>query len=146
MVRLGAILIAGVAILSGLVGLVVGGLATAAGVALMVQAPTGRFSAEGFGGQVLLITGLSVLIVGVAQIIVGVGIWRLRRWAWRLGVGIEILTFIAGVAGLFTGAFTVQSAISLIISGIILAFLLTPEVRRHFGAQAHPKRDIPANG
>ena len=146
MLRLGVILIAGMAILSGLVGLVVGGLAVAAGAALTLQAPVGQISAEGLGGQVLITAGLIVLIIGVAQLIVGVGLWRLRRWAWRLGIGVEILTFVVGVAGLFTGAFTVQSVISLIISGIILLYLLSPHVRRRFGAQAHTKQDIVTHG
>lgn len=146
MARVGAVLIAWVAIISGVVGLAVGGFAVAAGALLDMRAPGGRMSAEGVGGMALVIIGLLVMIIGVAQIIFGVGVWRLRRWAWYLGVGVEITTFVASVAGLFTGAFTLQSAVSLVFSGGVLLYLLSPRVRKLFDTQAHAVRNAITHG
>ncbi len=133
LIRFGVMIIAWLAILSGLVGGLVGGVAVLAGALLDVQAPAGQFTVEGVSGMALVVIGLIFMIIGIAQIIFGVGLWQLRGWSWTLGVIIESLTLLGALGGLFTGAFTVQSAISIVISGAILFYLLNPRVRKLFG-------------
>lgn len=133
LIRFGVVVIAWLAILSGAAGAFVGGFAVLAGALLDVHAPAGRLSAEGVSGMALVLLGLTFAIVGLAQIIFGVGLWRLRSWAWTLGVFIQSVTLLGALGGLFTGALTVQSIISIIISGGILAYLLSPRVRKLFG-------------
>jgi hypothetical protein len=133
LIRFGVMIVAWVAILSGVVGALIGGFAVLAGALLDAQAPAGQFSAEGLSGMALVVIGLIFAIIGVAQIIFGVGLWQLRGWAWTLGVALESLTLLGALGGLFTGAFTVQSAISIVISSVILFTLLNPRVRKLFG-------------
>jgi uncharacterized membrane protein (DUF2068 family) len=136
LIKFGVILVAWLAILSGAAGALVGGFAVLAGALLDVQAPAGQVSMQGVSGIALVVIGLSFAIVGVAQIIFGVGLWQFRGWAWTLGVALQSVTLLGSLGGLFTGAFTVQSAISIVISGAILAYLLTPRVRKLFGRRA----------
>ena len=135
LVKFGVIVVAWIAILSGAVGVLIGGVAALAGTFLDVQA-AGKMTAQGMSGLALLIIGLGVVITGVAQIIFGVGLWQLRGWAWTLGVVLESLAFLGALGGLFTGAFTVQSIITLVISGALLFYLLNPRVRKLFGRRA----------
>ena len=132
LVKFGVILISWLAIISGAVGGLIGGIAVFAGTLLDVHAG-GQMTAQGIGGVALLIVGLSFMVAGVAQIIFGVGLWQLRGWAWTLGVVIESLTLLGALGGLFTGALTVQSLITIVISGTILFYLLNPRVRKLFG-------------
>ncbi|HEX8995364.1 MAG TPA: hypothetical protein VF812_04995 [Ktedonobacterales bacterium] len=133
LIRFGVVVISWLAIISGVTGALIGGFAVLAGTLLDVQAPVGRFSAEGASGLALVFIGLAFAIAGVAQIIFGVGLWRLRGWAWTLGVLLQSLTLLGALGGLFTGAFTVQSIISIAVSGTILFYLLSPRVRKLFG-------------
>jgi uncharacterized membrane protein (DUF2068 family) len=133
LIRIGVIIVAWLAILSGAIGAFVGGFAALAGALLDTQAPTNQLSMQGISGMALVVIGLTFMIAGVAQIIFGVGLWQLRGWAWTLGVVIQSLTLLGALGGLFTGAFTVQSAISIVISGAILFYLLSPRVRKLFG-------------
>ncbi len=132
LIRVGVVIVAWIAILSGAAGALIGAIAVFAGTLLDVHA-AGQMNAQGIGGLALLIIGLSVMIAGVAQIIFGIGLWQLRGWAWTLGVVIQSLTLLGALCGLFTGAFTVQSVISIVISSAILFYLLSPRVRKLFG-------------
>lgn len=131
LIRFGVIIVAWLAILSGVIGAVIGAFAVLVGAVLDVEAPTGALNMQGFGGMALVAIGLGFAIVGVAQIIFGVGLWQFRGWAVRLGIGIEVLLLIGSIIGLFTGAFTIPSLISTLVSATILAVLLSPHVRKH---------------
>jgi uncharacterized membrane protein YfcA len=132
LLRFGAIAIAVIAIISGLVGMLIGGLVAVMGTALDVFARPGQDMLEMMGGYALIVTGLTVMIVGLLQVIFGIGMWRLSAWAWIAGVIIQSLTLITAVLGLFTGAAIPASLMTIAISGAILAFLLTPHVRKGF--------------
>ncbi len=133
LIRLGIIVVAWVAIISGIVGALAGALGVLAGTLLDVQAPISQtLNMESVSGIALVIIGLAFAIAGVAQIIFGIGLWQLRGWAWTLGVALQTMTLLGALGGLFTGAFTIQSAISILVSGAILAYLLTPRVRKLF--------------
>lgn len=135
-IRIGVVVVAWLAILSGAAGALVGVFAAVVGVVLETQAPTGHFTAGGISGMALLMIGLVFMIIGIAQIIVGVGLWQMRGWAWTLSVVIQSLALLGALGGLFTGAFTVQSLITIAISGAILFYLLSPRVRKIFTRRA----------
>lgn len=133
LLRIGAIVIAALAIVSGLTGMLIGGLVAVAGTALDVFARPGQDTLEIAGGYALIVAGLTVTLVGLLQVIFGIGLWRLSAWAWIAGIIIQSFTLITAVLGLFTGAAIPASLITIAISGAILAFLLTPHVRKAFG-------------
>ncbi|HET9110243.1 MAG TPA: hypothetical protein VFN78_05400 [Ktedonobacterales bacterium] len=138
LIRFGVIVVAWLAIISGIFAVLIGVLAALAGTALDVRAPTNHLTAQGLSGMVLLTAGLTIAVIGVAQTIFGVGLWQLRGWAVRLGIGLEVLTLIGSIIGLFTGAFTIPSLISTVVSGAILFVLLSPHVRRHIRQRGAP--------
>jgi len=131
LIRFGVIIVAWLAIISGIFAVLIGVLAALAGTVLDVRAPTSHLTAQGFSGMILLTAGLTIAVIGVAQTIFGVGLWQFRGWAVRLGIGLEVLTLIGSIIGLFTGAFTIPSLISTVVSSAILFALLSPHVRRH---------------
>ncbi len=133
LLRIGAIAIASLAIVSGLIGMLIGGLVAVFGTALDVFARPSQDTLEVAGGYALIVAGLMVMIVGLLQVIFGIGLWRLSGWAWIVGVIIQSVTLSAAVLGLFTGAAIPASLLTIAISGSILAFLLTPHVRKAFG-------------
>lgn len=133
LLRFGAIAIAIIAIVSGLIGMLIGGLVAVTGTALDVFARPGQDTIEMMGGYALIVGGLTAMIVGLLQVIFGIGMWRLSAWAWIAGVIIQAFTLITAVLGLFTGAAIPASLVTIAISGAILTFLLTPHVRKAFG-------------
>ncbi|MGH2502827.1 MAG: hypothetical protein ACRDID_09965, partial [Ktedonobacterales bacterium] len=122
LIRLGIILIAWLAIISGIIGALVGGFAVLAGALLDMNAPANQFSAQGLSGLALILVGLTFMIIGIGQVIVGVGLWQFRGWARTLGIIIETITLLGAIGGLFTGALTVGSIITIVISGSILFY------------------------
>ncbi|HEU0027852.1 MAG TPA: hypothetical protein VFQ25_12110 [Ktedonobacterales bacterium] len=133
LLRFGVIAIALIAIISGITGMLIGGLVAVAGTALDVFARPSQDTIEMMGGYALIIMGLTAMIAGLLQVIFGIGLWRLSSWAWIAGIIIQLFTLVTAVLGLFTGAAIPASLITIAISGAILAFLLTPHVRKAFG-------------
>jgi hypothetical protein len=121
------------AIFSGLVGMLIGGLVAVTGTALDVLAAPGQNSLEAMGGYALIVAGLIVMIAGLLQVVFGVGIWKLSAWAWILGVFIQSLSLISAALGIFTGAAIPASLLTIAVSGTMLTFLLLPRVRKAFG-------------
>lgn len=131
LVRFGVMIVAWLAIISGVIGALIGAVSILVGAVLDAEAPTGPLNMQGLGGMALVAVGLTFAIVGVAQIIFGVGLWQFRGWAVRVGIVLEVITLLGSIAGLFTGAFTIPSLISTLVSAAILAVLLSPHVRKH---------------
>ena len=98
----------------------------------------GSFVAFSTGlGGLALIFGLLILVLGVAELALAYGFWNLRPWAWQYGLLLAVLSVVLNVIELVLGYTTFTSVIvSLVISGIIVYYLNTPEVRRAFGAPA----------
>ena len=136
--RFAAIGIGLLAIITGLAGMVIGGLVAITGTALDVLATPGSDSFQTLGGYALIVTGVTVMIAGLIQIIFGIGVWKLSGWAWILGVIIQSLSFTGAALGMLTGAAIPASLVTMAISGAMLAFLLTPHVRKAFGRGGQP--------
>jgi len=131
LVRFGVMIVAWLAIISGAIGALIGAVSILIGAVLDAEAPTGPLNMQGLGGMALVVVGLTFAIVGVAQIIFGVGLWQFRGWAVRVGIVLEVITLLGSIVCLFTGAFTIPSLISTVVSAAILMVLLSPHVRKH---------------
>jgi hypothetical protein len=94
------------------------------------------FAASGLGG-LAFVFGLLVLALGVAELALAYGLWGLRPWAWQYGIALAVLSVLLNVVELVLGYTSITSVvISVVISGVIIYYLNTPEVRRAFGAPA----------
>jgi hypothetical protein len=133
LLKFGAIAIGVLAIISGVTGMLIGGLVAVAGTALDVFARPGQDTMQITGGYALIIAGLTAMVAGLLQVIFGIGIWRLSAWAWVAGIIIQLFTLTVAVLGLFTGAAIPASLVTIVISGAILMYLLSPHVRKAFG-------------
>ena len=87
------------------------------------------FGSTNFWGGIVSVAG------GVLDLIVAFGLMALKKWAWALaliGVAVNVIT---GVLGLLNGGFFALfcGLLGLVIPGIILYYLMRPDVRAAFG-------------
>jgi len=123
----GVTILAVLAAIGGVMGLFAAiglfGLGALAGVA-------GGFLAGGFA----IFWALVTLVQAAISLVFAYGAWYLKPWAWILGIGVEglavlvaFINWIGGSSGFFS--FLVSAA----IAGVIIYYLLTPEIKRVFG-------------
>lgn len=86
----------------------------------------------GFFTGILIIAGILLLLLSLVQLAVGVGLWRLRRWAWTVGVVVTGLSLLGDIIGLAGGATTFPAIVSLILNGVILWYLFRQDVKAAF--------------
>jgi hypothetical protein len=111
----------------GLIGL---GAVSGAALGLGGEAVSG-FLVGGFA----IFWGLVTLVQSVADLAFAYGAWFLKPWAWMLGIvlqGISIFVALINWVGSSSGSFG-SFLFSAVISGVIIYYLLTPEVKRAFG-------------
>lgn len=129
---LGVSIIAGVSVLAGIGGLV-GAIAVGIG-ALPASDGTGwgAVVAQMLGPALPAITGAFAL----ANVAAGVGLWRGVRWAWTLELALLAVGMLEAIARL---VYREGSAVlSLALAGIVLAYLVQPDVKRWFGIGSTP--------
>ena len=109
-----------------LVGLggVLGGLAAQAG------APAG--AALALGGATVIF-GILILGISVLDLVFAFGAWGLKPWAWTLGVVLQGASIVLSLANGLSSSNLGGQVVGIAISGIILYYLMTPEVKRAFG-------------
>jgi len=87
-------------------------------------------------GAVAVIGGI-VLLFGLLYIVFAIGAWKLKGWAWWLGLIGSVLFILGGISSYSSassaGDSTGGSIGSLVIAIVIFVYLLTPGVRRAFG-------------
>jgi hypothetical protein len=96
--------------------------------------------AAGVAGTGFLVGGFAIfwalvtLVQSGISLVFAYGAWYLKPWAWLLGVGVEgfailvaLINWIGGNSGFFS--FLISAA----ISGAIIYYLFTPEIKRVFG-------------
>lgn len=99
------------------------------GLALQVGAPG---DAVALGGATIVF-GVLALGISVLNLVFAFGAWNLKPWAWILGVVLEGASIIISLANGLSSNNLGGQVISIAISGIILYYLMTPEVKRAFG-------------
>jgi hypothetical protein len=106
------------------------------GIALMgVGAVSGVVGAGFLVGGLAIFWGLLTLVLSVAELAFAYGAWGLKPWAWMLGIvlqGVSIFMALINWVGSSSGSFG-SFLFSAVISGVIIYYLLTPEVKRAFG-------------
>jgi len=82
------------------------------------------------------VTAAYLLLMGTFQLILAWGWWSLRPWAWALGVLAQAVGVIGTVLAGAARCIEVGHAVfAIVIHGAILAYLLSPSVRRAFTRQ-----------
>jgi len=111
---------------------IVGGVLTLlAAIPLLGAGAAVSTVAGGLGGLVTIWT-IVALAEGALSLAFGVGAWTLQPWAWTLGVVAYGISAILVIVSLFLFGFTPSLIINLAITGIILYYLFTPDVKRAF--------------
>jgi hypothetical protein len=77
--------------------------------------------------------GATMLVTGALWLILGLGTYTLRRWAWLIGLVMTGVGLIQAIWGIFAGPGLCVGIAGLIVPGLILYYLLRPEVRAAFG-------------
>jgi len=127
-----AILAAIGGIIALLFGVCIGVIGGAVGGILAASGAPGVGALVGIG---IVLGVILTLITGVLDLVFAYGAWYLRPWGWTLGVAAAIF----GIANeLFRLIFTHNSnffgfLIGVAISGAILYYLFTPDVKKAFG-------------
>ncbi len=127
---LGVTILAILALIGGIFGLVGGAGAVFGG---------GIAAAAGFVQISGLVTvmGLAVVALAVVSLALAYGFWTLKPWAWQLGIVLEVVNVAVSVLQVIFGGAGFASILgTLVVAGIILWYLNTPDVRKAFGAPA----------
>ena len=130
----GITILAILAALGGLLGLM--GVCTLLGVGGLLG---GALAAGGAAGAGALVGGLSILFslysiaVCILDLVFAYGAWYLKPWAWMLGIISQGLSLLQNLINIFNGESFFGQLIGILISGAILYYLFTPEVKRAFG-------------
>jgi hypothetical protein len=105
-------------------GGVLGGLAAGLGAPVADAAALGGLT---------VIFGVLSLVLAVLYLIFAYGAWTLQPWAWILGIAGAILSLVLSLINVLQGAGIGSQLVSIIIAGVILYYLNTPDVKRAFG-------------
>jgi hypothetical protein len=82
----------------------------------------------------LPIYGLLLLVLAAAALAFGFGAWTGKPWAWMLGVGLYGLNIVLQIVFLLISWATISSVIlPIVIAGVIIYYLMTPDVKKYFG-------------
>jgi low temperature requirement protein LtrA len=121
----GVTIIAVLAAIAGVFGLL-------AGIALLAAGPAVS-SSTGLGGLVT-VAALIVLAYSILSLALAYGFWTLKSWAWPLGVGVEVLGVVQAILQYMNDTRQVVSlVISIAIAGVVLWYLYQPHVKAAFG-------------
>lgn len=81
-------------------------------------------------GALTAVLGIITLVLSTAQLAAGVGLLQLAPWAYRLTVLVTIASIVIAVVNWLSGGSA--PIVNLVISGVILCYMNTPDVRRAF--------------
>lgn len=133
---LGVTILAILALIGGILG-ILAGLAGLAGGALLssgAAASYGVTATVAKDATIVMVWGVVALVLGVLDIVLAIGLFRLSRWAWTLGLGLEALGILTAIIEVATGFSSIGSVVlGVIINLIVLVYLFTPGVRAAFG-------------
>jgi hypothetical protein len=99
-----------------------------------VIAAGGGISTGFMVGGFAVFWGLVTLVQAAGSLGFAYGAWFLKPWAWMLGVGISGLGILIALVNLIGGSGNFFSfLLSVVVSGAIIYYLFTPEVKKVFG-------------
>lgn len=91
----------------------------------------GATGEAGIGGLAMLV-GVFMLAYGVFGLVAAYGLWKGLRWAWYLTLVFAGIGAVMALFTLFSGEIF-SALLSLAINGVIVWYLLSPEVQGFFG-------------
>ena len=100
------------------------------GLSGVAGASTGSASLFGMGA----IFGVLLLASGVASLAFAYGAWTLQPWAWVLGVALQLISLGLAVLTIIGGGDIASQIIGIAIAGIILYYLMQPNIKAAFRA------------
>jgi hypothetical protein len=97
----------------------------------------------GLGG-LAVVFGLIVLVLGIAELALAYGFWTAKPWAWQYGILLQVVSVVVSIVEVVLGYASISGVIiGIVVSGIIVYYLNTPDVRRYFAA---PEKGWPFMG
>jgi hypothetical protein len=132
----GVTLLAVLAVLSGLWGLLKGLAIIGIGGAAAVWVSPAHPMAGAVVGGLAMAWGVTAIILACFSLGFGFGAWNLKPWAWTLGVATEVGAIIFSLLAAAGWGTLRGQAGALLVAGVILFYLTTPEVKRAFGKSA----------
>jgi uncharacterized membrane protein (DUF2068 family) len=127
---LGVTILAILAAIAGFLSLL-GGVA-----ALGISGQIGATAAQPGLASVIVVLSILILLLGLLYLAFAYGAWRLRPWAWSLGVVAAVVEIVLQVLDLLGGRDVVTVAVNVLVGVAILWYLNTPAVRAAFGRPA----------
>ncbi len=130
----GVTILAVLALIGGIFGICGGGLGVLGGSFLSaLGAQAGAGEATALGGMAVL-SSIILLVIAVAEIGFGIGAWTLKPWAWMLGLILFGVNIVFALISLLAGWSAFSSVlVQVAISGVIIYYLMTPDVKKAFG-------------
>jgi len=129
----GVTILAILALIGGVLGLLGSFGLMALGGVVAVGGAAGMSSHAVGGGSMMMLVGGFMLFQSVLSLAFGVGALMLTPWAWTLGVFAECLSLLLSLAQIVTGKGMGGPIFSILIAGLILYYLFTPNVKEAFG-------------
>jgi hypothetical protein len=127
----GVTILAILALIGGVFGIIIGLGAIAGGAFLGAVTQSAGIAGAGF------LIGILTLLGAVLELGFFFGAWTAKAWGWMLGVIAALWSITVGViAAVLSGDIVgglMGNIISFAISGVILYYLLTPPVKQYFG-------------
>ena len=87
-------------------------------------------------GVVMVTAGIAIAL-GIASFVLSWGLLKGKGWAWIITVILAIISLVFSIIGLAGGS--IQNIIGLIINGLILYYMYSPDVKSYFGRIKIPK-------
>ena len=115
----GITILAVLAAISGIVGLLGGFVVTFGGTVLFGQAGT--------------ILGIALLALSALTLAFAWGAWTMQPWAWPLGVVIAAGQIVFAILWIIGGASALSQIVNIVVNGAILYYLNQPGIKSLFG-------------
>ena len=123
----------GVTILA-ILALIGGVLGVFGGLTITVLGGVVTTVSGGLGG-IVVILGILLLALSVVELALAYGFWTLQPWAWQLGFVLQVASVALAVLQVLSGGLSFANIlITLVVAGIVLYYLNTPDVRKAFSA------------
>jgi len=82
------------------------------------------------GGFIGVFGGM-LIALGIASFVVAWGLLKGKGWAWIVTIVITIISIVLNIISIVAGS--IEGVVGLIINGVIIYFLYTPNVKSYFG-------------
>jgi hypothetical protein len=127
-------------IIIGGIALLIGGLLFMTFAGILSSSETPSHSPINIAALISLPLSLGMVLIGIIYLIVSYGLLKGKRWAWIITIIVTIIGLIIQVvSAIITGLISssletalVTHIVGIIVSGIIIFYLYTPNVRAYF--------------